>query len=306
MDKISIVTSLYKSEKYVNTFYETYKEIIKKLSVDYEFIFVDDGYPDKASENVKSIILKDKKVKLIKLSRNFGQHHALFAGFDYASGNLVYVTDVDLEEPAKNLIEFYNIIKNEEDVDVVYGVFTERTGGLSRGFLGKVFFRIFNFLSEFKISENQAWQRLMKREYVNALLLHREYESIVAGLMKITGFNQKPFEIIKSYKGETSYNLKNRLLVGINGIISFSTKPLVYISILGLIISFISFGFIFYIVFCKLFVRDYQAGWSTLISSIWCVGGILMFSIGLVGIYLSKVFKQVKNRPFYIIKEIIN
>lgn len=304
MNKISIITSLYKSEKYIFDFYYSYLEILKKLQVDYEFIFVNDASPDLSHKKVEELITKDDKVILIDFSKNFGQYPAMFAGMEKASGTLIYTTDSDLEEPPENLAVMYDILQAEKDTDVVYGVVEARSGGLVRGFFGKIFFKVLTHLSDARIPENQAWQRLMRSDYVKSLLLHKEYESIVAGLMAITGYNQKSIIVQKKFKGTTSYSFRKRMLSAINGLTAFSSKPLVYIALFGFSISFLAFVFILYIVFCKLYILDFQAGWITLITSIWMVGGLLMLSIGILGIYISKIFNQTKNRPLYIIKKI--
>jgi putative glycosyltransferase len=196
----------------------------------------------------------------------------------------------------------HTILHNDPNIDVVYGVFSQRDGGIVRGFMGKIFFNILNNLSEVKISKNQTWQRLMRLNYVKSLLLHKEYESLAAGLMSITGYTQKAIEVKKTFKGTSSYNFKKRFLSAISGLTAFSSKPLVYIAILGFFIALCSSLFIFYVIFCKLFIHNFQAGWITLITSIWLVGGLIMLSVGILGIYISKIFNQTKNRPLYIIK----
>lgn len=301
---ISVVTSLYYSQKHILEFYSRAKAAIEKLNLNYEFIFVDDGSPDNSGEQVKRLIARDKQIKLIELSRNFGQHAAMFAGLAHATGDLVYASDCDLEEAPELIIDFYKTLINTDELDVVFGVVKERKGGFFRRKLGQFFFYILHLLTEYNIPQNQSWARLMKKHYVKSLLRFQETETFAAGLMHITGFKQKVLPIDKHYKGSTTYTPFKRLSVALTAIASFSSKPLIYISALGLIIFISAFVFIAYIIIGKTFFTDFQAGWSSLIASIWCVGGLIIFCIGVIGFYIAKVFNQVKSRPLYIVRAI--
>ncbi len=305
MDKISIVTSLYRSSPYVDDFYYQHLDCIKKMNVDYEFVFVDDGYPDDAAAKVEALIRKDSKVKLILLSRNFGQYAAMFAGMANAEGDYIYATDSDLEEEPQNIISMYNILMENKDIDVVYGVLKKRDGGIIRGFLGKIFFVILDSLSDVKIPRNQGWQRVMSKRYVKALLQYNEAETLPAGLMILAGFKQHPIIMDKNYKGSTSYTFRKRLRLALNSITAFSAKPLIFIGLLGISITLITFVVLILAIVRKFFVADFQIGWLSIITSIWLIGGIILASVGIIGIYLAKIFNQVKNRPLYIIKSIV-
>jgi putative glycosyltransferase len=306
MNKISIVTSLYRSSDYINEFYNRTLKSIQALGVNYEFIFVNDGSPDDSEIIVSDIAAKNKHVILINLSRNFGQYAAIFAGMKHASGDYIFILDCDLEEEPENLILFYNLIVEQPKIDVVYGVVKEREGGLVKKYLGKVFYDLLDVFNEHNIPRNQAWLRLMKRKYVEQLLRFTETDTFPSGLMFITGFNQLPFSIQKKYKGSTSYSTSKRVRVAINAITSFNSKPLEYISIMGAAISLFCAILFIVMIFVKIFVIDFQAGWISLITSIWLVGGLILFSLGVIGIYISRIFNQVKNRPPFIIQSILN
>jgi putative glycosyltransferase len=303
--RISIVTSLYNSSKFVNVFYDKYLQILKEYNFEYEFIFVDDGSSDDSVQKSQEICLLDKNAKLIILSKNFGQHNAILAGLVHSKCEYVYVCDVDMEDNPQNLTIMINEFKNQE-IDVVYSIFRERKGGFVRAKLGGFFHIFFSILTDQKIQKNQSWQRLMKRNYVDNFLKFNEQEPYTAGLMYLNGFNQKYIVTDRKYKGYTSYNFVKRFKHGINAIISFSSKPLTFISVLGFLMTLISFLLIFYIVFQKIFNTNYVAGWSSVILSIWFVGGMILTSLGIVGLYISKIFNQVKNRPKYIVKTVIN
>jgi putative glycosyltransferase len=305
MQKISIVTSLYKSSDYVIEFYQRHLTCLKEMNLDYEFIFVDDGSPDDSSEKVKELIKKDKKIKLIIFSRNFGQYPAMFAGMAHADGDLIYTSDSDLEEPPENVKLLYNKLIQNTDIDFLYGVTNERKGGVVRSLFGGLFYRIIRWSSDLDIPKNISWQIIMTNKYRDALLLHKEAETLPAGLMVITGFKQDSILIDKNYKGSTSYTFKKRLRLAFNSVTAFSSKPLVFIGMLGILITFISFIGIFIAIILKLFFTNYQPGWISIILSIWFVGGLILSSLGIIGIYLAKVFNQIKNRPLYIIKSII-
>ncbi len=300
---ISVVTALYQSEPYIEEFYRRHKESIAKIGVDFEFVFVSDGSPDASEAVVLRLSEQDPRVRLIVLSRNFGQHAAMFAGIAEAKGEHVYAADCDLEEAPENIIQFYATLHRDLDVDVVYGVLKKRSGGLARDVLGRIFYRILNAISSVSIPRDQAWQRVMTRRYVEALLRYAEVETLPAGLMALAGFRQIPIEIEKPFKGSSTYSFRKRLVLALNSLASFSSAPLIGICMIGIGVTIVSSLVILGIVTAKILKYDFQSGWISLISSIWCVGGMILASTGIVGIYLAKVFNQVKNRPLYIIKK---
>ena len=305
MEKISVVTALYKSAPYIKEFHRRHLACLEKMGVDFEFIFVDDASPDDSEKIVEELIGLSSRIKLVVLSRNFGQHAAMFAGLAAARGNYIYALDCDLEEDPENITELYRMIRQDPGLDVVYGVLKQRTGGLFRNFFGAAFYRILDAFSDLRIAHDQAWQRIMTRRYVEALLKYTEVETLPAGLMALAGFNQKPLLIDKKYKGSTSYSFQKRLSLAVNSITAFSSRPLALICLFGLGLTALSFLAIVSIVTAKLLGYDFQTGWVSVIASIWCVGGMILSSVGVIGIYLTKVFNQVKGRPLYIIKNIV-
>ena len=305
MIKISIVTSLYRSAEFVNEFYERHLACIKQLGLNYEFIFVDDGYPDNAILNVKALIKNDEKVKLIVFSRNFGQYPAMFAGMKHASGDIIYTTDSDLEEAPENILKLYDSMKQNTELDIIYGLVNTRKGGFIKAIMGNLFYRIMVWVSDVKIPKNISWQILMKKDYVTALMQYDEAETLPSGLMMLTGFNQSSIQIEKSYKGNSTYSFSKRLKLAMNSITAFSSKPMVFIGLIGLGITFIAFIGMISAIIIKLFFLNYQPGWISIILSIWLIGGLILSSVGITGIYIAKIFNQVKRRPLYIIKSII-
>ncbi len=302
--KLSIVTTLYNSEPYLNEFYERITNTVKNITSEYEIIFVNDGSPDNAIEIARFIHNKDDKVSVIDLSKNFGHHRAMMTGLFYSSGEYVFLIDSDLEEDPELLNVFWNEIRTNLDLDVVYGVQQKRKGKLMEKISGALFFKILNFLSDIKITENLAVVRLMTRRYLNNLLKHSERELAFVGIAALTGFNQKSFPIIKKDKGSSSYNFKKKIVLAINFITSLTGKPLVYIFNLGLMVTSLSMLYLIFLIGRKVFLGIGADGWISIVVSIWLFGGLIIFCLGIMGIYLSKIFSEVKKRPYSIIKAI--
>ncbi len=304
---ISIVTTLYKSENYIDDFYKRVSNTVAKITNDYEIIFIDDGSPDKSSEIAKKISLSDKKVKLAELSRNFGHHVAMMIGLKYASGDYIFLIDSDLEEPPELLETFFTIMqKNVKNIDVVYGVLEKRKGNLLESIGGSLFYKLYNFLSGVYINEGTLVVRLMKNSYVKNLLLYNESNVFILGLMQLNGFNQLAVPVKKTSKGSSVYSFIRKLSLATDAITSFSNQPLFYVSVFGLIMSMVSFMIILWLLMGKIFSNEILSGWTSVMVSIWLVGGLIITAIGIVGIYIGKIFVQVKNRPNAIIKNTYN
>jgi putative glycosyltransferase len=225
-------------------------------------------------------------------------------GIAHSRGEFIFLIDCDLEEEPEIIKKFWDELESSRDVDVVYGLQRKRQGKLPGKILGYLFYKIFNFFSEYKLPENLVMTRLMRRRYVDNLIKHKETDLMIAGLFVLTGFKQKGIHISKKHKGKSTYNLKRKIDIIVNAITSFSSKPLVYIFYIGMIILLISVVMIANLIAKKIFFGIPIQGWASLIVSIWFFGGLVVFCIGTVGIYLSKVFNQVKGRPYTIVKRI--
>ncbi len=303
---ISLVTSLYRSAPYIEEFHRQHVAVLKDLGIDdYEFVFVDDGSPDNSAAVATALARRDARVRVVLLSKNFGQYPAMFAGLAHARGDIVYTMDCDLEEDPRNLAAFLTLREESPDLDFIFGEVDTRSGGAVRGWLGGLFFKLMNAMSDVRLHENISWQILMSRRYVDNLLRFNELETLPGGLMVLTGFAQRAVPIQKTFKGTTTYPLSKRVKLAVNSITAFSSKPLVFIGLLGIGITGAAFLGLLLIVVLRLFFFNFQTGWISLIASIWLVGGLILSSIGVVGIYLAKVFNQVKGRPLYIVKEVI-
>ena len=301
---ISVVTTLYNSAPYIEEFYRRIVAQMRKLQVDYEIVFVDDGSPDNALEVAIKIAQQDPQVLVVELSKNFGHHKAMMTGLGQAHGDFVFLIDVDLEEPPEVLSEFYRLL-TEKSADIVFGIQQERHGTWFQRVTGEAFYHLYNLLSTNVIPRNQLRARLMTRRYVDALLRHKEQLFMIEILCNLTGFKQIAFPMNKTgYKGTTSYTLRRRIRLFINGITMSSNRPLIFIGYIGAFIVFLAAIYTIFVLVEYLLGVAAPDGWTSLIISTWFLGGLTIFSLGIIATYLSVMFEEVKSRPYSIIAKI--
>ncbi len=301
--ELSIVATLYRSAEYLEDFHRRVTAAAQRLTSDYEIVLVNDGSPDGSLEAALALHRRDARVRVVDLSRNFGHHKAMMTGLAHSRGERVFLIDSDLEEPPELLASFDERLRSEQ-ADAVYGVQEFRKGGFLERISGALFFSIFNSLSGTPIPRNVVTVRLMTRRYVAALLAHGEREMIIAPLWVITGFKQIPVSITKGSRTATSYSLGRKIAHVVNAVTSFSDRPLVLIFYLGLAISALSGAAAAYLIVRRLFFGVLLSGWPSLIVSLWLLGGLTLFSIGIVGIYVAKVFIETKHRPYTIVRQL--
>ena len=302
--KLSIVTTLFNSEKYIKDFHQRASAVAQKLvDDDFEIIFVNDGSPDRSLEVAVKLTTSHQNVTVIDLSRNFGHHKAMMTGLNYASGELVFLIDSDLEEEPEWLIDFNNQMKKDQ-CDMIYGVQDNRRGAILERITGSLFYKLFRLLTQINQPDNIVTARLMTRRYVKALISHEEREINIGGLWITTGFKQTNRIVSKHSSSPTSYSFGRKLGHLVNAITSFSSLPLVFIFYSGLFISFTSIIYILYLCLRYIFLSQAPSGYTSLISSIWLFSGLIIFFIGVQGIYLSKIFSEVKRRPNTIVRKI--
>ena len=299
---LSIATTLYYSSPYIKEFYERISKTAQQITDDYEIIFVDDGSPDDSLQKAIALYQKDDRVKVIELSRNFGHHKAIMTGLGHAKGDYVFLIDCDLEEEPESLSLFWERLHQTESIDVVYGVQIKRKGSLTERLSGALFWKLLNFLSDSTIPQNMMTSRLMRRTYLDALLDYRERELFLGGVMENCGFHQSPLYLQKKSSSKTTYTLKKKINLLVNSITSFSTKPLIYIFNVGVIITIFSGFYILKLILNKLIYDVSFEGWTSIIVSIWFFGGLIIMFLGTMGIYISKIFIETKNRPYTIIR----
>jgi putative glycosyltransferase len=302
--KLSIVTTLYYSSPYIHKFYERTCAACASITDDIEIVMVNDGSPDDSLDVAVRLAERDPRVKVVDLSRNFGHHKAAMTGLMHATGDLVFLIDVDLEEEPELVLGFYNEMQKHPRADVVYGVQDTRKGRFFERVSGDLYYRLFNALSSHKIPANLLMARLMTRRYVDALLLHRESELDISGLWTITGFEQVAVTVHKHSKPSTTYNLRRKIALMIRAITAFSNKPLIYIAATGVLILGLSFLYFLYIMYVYFFVGTPPSGFTTIALSIWFLGGLTIFCLGVIAIYLSVIFTETKHRPYTIVRQI--
>lgn len=299
--RLSIVTTLYKSAPHVQEFYERATRAAAALTDDYEILFVNDGSPDDACERAIALYRRDVHVRVIDLSRNFGHHKAMMTGLQHVRGDLIFLLDVDLEEQPEWLADFHAKL-NETGADSVYGIQARRKGGWFERFAGSVYYKSFNAWLDHPVPENAVTARLMTRRYVDSLVLHRDREMTMAPLWAMTGYQQIALPVIKQSRSKSSYRFSNRVANLVDNITSFSNRPLVYIFYLGTFIMLLSGAYGMWLIWRATHGEVGVPGWPTLIVSIWFLGGITIFCLGLIGVYLSKVFAETKDRPYTIVR----
>jgi putative glycosyltransferase len=301
---ISVVTTLFESAPYIEEFYRRVLAQLHALQVDYEIVFVDDGSPDNSLDVALKLSISDPGVSVVELSRNFGHHKAMMTGLSQSRGELVFLIDVDLEEPPEILGEFYRELR-EKSVDIVFGVQQERHGPWYQRASGEAFYHLYNLLSTNVIPRNQLRARLMTRRYVDALLRHREQLFMIEILCNLNGFKQIAYPMNKiGYKGVTSYTLARRIRLFINGITMSSNRPLIFIGYAGAAIVCLSMLYSLYTLILYLLRVQSPDGWTSLIISIWFLGGLTIFSLGIIATYLSVMFEEIKDRPYSIVAKV--
>jgi len=298
---LSIVTTLYESASFVGEFYNRMCAAAMSLTPSFEIIFVNDGSPDDSLERAIELHRRDARVRVIDLSRNFGHHKAIMTGLQHAAGELVFLIDADLEEDPRWLGEFHATLLRT-GADVVYGVQKRRKGGLFERATGNLYYAVFNAFLEHPIPRNIVTVRLMSRRYVSQLVRHRDREMCLAGLWVITGFVQVPLVVAKHQRGGHAYRAGQRVSVMVNALTSFSNRPLVFIFYIGSALMLVSTTAAVYMAVRALRHGISVPGWASLVVSVWFLGGMTIFCIGVIGIYLSKVFMETKDRPYTVVR----
>lgn len=303
--RFSIVTTLYNTSDYLEDFMVRCQSLLPKLPIEsFEYILVDDGSRVDQIEKAKSICKKFNNVFLVCLSRNFGHHPAILKGLEQSSGDLVFLIDSDLEEDPADCLKLFDEFKTSQ-ADVVFGYQERRRGGVLERASGYIFYFLMRNLMKIDISENLMTSRLMSRRYVNALLSYSESQINFSGLALLTGFRQTSIPLKKLRLRETSYSFSKKITLLVDAITSFSSTPLKLIFGVGFLIFSVASTVISFLAVRLLIGGSPASGWVSLIVSIWFLGGLIMLSLGILGIYISRIFMETKNRPRTIVKELL-
>jgi putative glycosyltransferase len=301
--KLSVVTTLYRSAASIDEYYRRAVKAAEAITDDIELVVVNDGSPDNSMDLALALQRADSRVVVVDLARNFGHHKAMMTGLAQATGDLVFLIDSDLEEQPEDLSQFYHRFL-QGDCDVVYGVQEARRGGLVERVTGALFFSLVAALSEQPLPRNLVTSRLMTREYVNALVRHRDREFLIAHLWQVTGFRQQAITVKKLSRSPSTYSLRQRIELAVKHVTTTSTRLLYLVLYTGLLIFGLSIAVILYYL-GRYFTSGIGVdGFTSQIISIWFLGGLITLILGILGIYVANIMAETKRRPYTIVRRI--
>lgn len=307
MKTLSIIVPCYNEEENVADFYaEVMKNqpFFSEKDLTPEFIYIDDGSKDHTVDEVKKLIEKDQNVHFVSFSRNFGKEAGILAGLQKATGDYVVIMDADLQDPPSLLPEMFSYIENGYD-----SVATRRVSRKGepkiRSFFARMFYRLINKMSKTEIVDGARDYRLMTRQFVDSVLELTEYNRFTKGILGWVGYKTKwiEFENVERKKGETKWSFWKLFLYAIDGMTAFSTIPLAFASVMGVLFCVLAFLLIIFTIVRKTLYGDPTSGWPSLVCIISLISGVQLFCLGIVGQYLSKTYMEVKKRPAYLVKE---
>lgn len=305
--KLSIVTTMYMSSRFLKEFHRRISAAAQKITDDYEIIMVNDGSPDNSLDMVLELQKDDDHLVVINLSRNFGHHAAIVAGLEQAKGDRVFLIDCDLEEQPEWISQFMDEI-DENCCDVVYGAQEERVSSTVSNFFGSLFWKALNVMSNVHIPSNPMTCRLMTQDYVRALMSVEDRVLYLAGVFAWAGYTQAPLYLTKipaTGDHKSTYGLRKKLLHVVDSFTSFSIAPLTFIFSMGVMIFLASVCYGVVLIIQKTISPEaIVTGYASFMLAIAFFSGIIIISLGVIGLYVSKIFQEVKRRPLYIVKEI--
>lgn len=305
MKTVSIVIPCFNESEVIDFTVEELLSVTGDISnYKFELIFVNDGSSDDTELKLLAYSKQHENIRTISFSRNFGHQQAVSAGLDVSTGDAVVLIDADLQDPPKVISDM--IVKWEEGFDVVYGTRASREGeSWFKRVTAKSFYRLLSYLSEVEIPLDTGDFRLMDRQVVDHLIAMPEKSRFIRGMVSWIGFNQTAITYERSarFAGESKYPLTKMIKFGLDGILSFSVKPLKLSIMMGFVCSGISMLMLLYFVYVRIMTDHWVSGWTSLFVAILFMGGVQLISIGIVGEYVARIYKESKNRPLYIIKE---
>lgn len=307
MSLLSVIVPCYNEEENVEPFY---RELLKNEAfftdqgIRLEVLYIDDGSADRTAAEVKRLREADERVHLVSFSRNFGKEAAMFAGMENCNGDYVVMMDADLQDPPALLPEMFSYIGEGYDSVATRRV-TRKGEPPIRSFFARRFYRLMKKISKTEIVDGARDYRLMTRQMVDAILSMREYNRFTKGIFGWVGFRTKwmEYENVERARGETKWNFWKLFLYSLDGIAAFSTVPLMFASVLGVLFCVLAFLMIIFIIVRKLMFGDPVSGWPSLVCIILMTSGVQFFCTGILGQYLAKTYMEVKNRPIYVVRE---
>lgn len=309
MKKISIIIPMYYEEEVAEECYKRMTSVLQNIeNYDYEIICINDGSRDKTLSILENLAIRDKRLKVLSFSRNFGHQCAVTAGLKYVTGDAIVIIDADLQDPPELIPEMLKLW--EAGNDVIYGKRKTRDGeSVFKLFTAKIFYKTLNALSDVEIPKDTGDFRLVDRKVVDTINSLPEHNKFLRGLFSWVGYKQIPFQYERKerFAGKTKYPLKKMLKLASDGIISFSTKPLKIVGGLGMISIVISFILLIYALISYIFkLNNLSAGWTSLMLGITFFAGVQLLSLWIMSEYIARIYDESKNRPQYIIEKKIN
>lgn len=309
MKKISVIIPMYYEEEVAEECYKRMTSVLQNIeNYDYEIICINDGSRDKTLSILENLAIRDKKLKVLSFSRNFGHQCAVTAGLKYVTGDAIVIIDADLQDPPELIPEMLKLW--EAGNDVIYGKRKTRDGeSVFKLFTAKMFYKTLNALSDVEIPKDTGDFRLVDRKVVDTINSLPEHNKFLRGLFSWVGYKQIPFQYERKerFAGKTKYPLKKMLKLASDGIISFSTKPLKIVGGLGIISIVISFILLIYALISYIFkLNNLSAGWTSLMLGITFFAGVQLLSLWIMSEYIARIYDESKNRPQYIIEKKIN
>jgi len=302
----SVVIPAYNEQEVIKVTYDRLTKVMKEMGESYELIFINDGSKDSTAELIAEFCENDSSVKLINFTRNFGHMPAISAGMEHAKGQAIFVIDADLQDPPEVFPEM--AAKWKEGYHVVYGKRTKRKGESAfKKLTAKIFYRFLRRMTSVDLPPDTGEFRLIDRKVCDAVSNLPEKSRYIRGLVSWVGFKQIPVEYVREerFAGVTKYPFRKMLAFAMDAVTSFSHKPLKLATGLGFSISFISFLYILYVIYQRYFTDRTVDGWASTIAAILFTQGIVLMILGLMGEYIGRIYKELQNRPNYIIQEII-
>ncbi|MFD0673995.1 glycosyltransferase family 2 protein [Cohnella sp. GCM10027633] len=304
---LSVIVPMYNEEEVIEVTYNRLRAVLQSLGETYEIVFVNDGSRDKTASIVRGICARDRTVKLIDFSRNFGHQIAVTAGMDHAGGRAVVLIDADLQDPPEIILDM--VAKWREGYDVVYGKRMERKGETwFKKATAAMFYRLLRSMTSVNIPVDTGDFRLMDRKVCDALTGMRERSRFIRGMVSWAGFKQTSAEYVREerFAGETKYPLRKMLRLSLDAITSFSTKPLKLAGVLGFLLSAAGFIYLFVVLYQRLFTDTTMPGWTSLIVISLLFNGITLSLLGVLGEYIGRIYEETKGRPLYLVSDTVN
>ena len=310
MRLITAIVPCYNEEPAIPYFYDEMQKTMEKFhtqynDVSFELLFIDDGSSDRTIDVIKALREKDERIRYVSFSRNFGKEAAIYAGLEKSKGDYVVIMDADLQDPPSLLPEMFRAIEEEGYDSAATRRVTRKGEPVIRSFFARIFYRLINQMSEADIVDGARDYRIMTKQMSDAILSIKEYNRFTKGIFGWVGFKTKwlEYENVERVAGETKWSFWKLLLYALEGIIAYSTAPLSIATLSGLLLSGFSFLFIVFIIIRKLVFGDPTDGWPSLVCIMLFIGGLQLFSIGIVGQYLAKTYLETKRRPIYIARD---